>query len=775
MARYINTPKTSLKGINSELVKIEDAFKDVLDRQGEDPNYMDTDLDMNSHRILNLPAPVHSQEPVRLGDVKPFIDDTQTTRDSAIEAAEQAQESAAEAEVAAAKAEESAAKAKEVPEITRSLLIAQGLSGNYGFFEEGFTYNEVGDVGVDAEGAMWTYEGGGSLPVNVAEGTVPSEPEYTQVAFNDAYKVLFEGTNVGEVLNDLANENLYSNLAPNSKAFPSFGSLSVGAIIPSGVTHVVVDGAVYKQVPTRSGTVNEIIDGQILVGSVKCNLISEALLNKATPASVIGKRLRDGIATKIACYGDSTMWGATVGDLETQNPNNAPAMLNEALKSIYGGGIVTYFNRAKSGTTIRGMLSGGDGSGSTFAEKLQGGGLDNDADVIYCNHGTNDSTGNLSIEQYVLDLETFISLCRAQGITPILVTPNPKTYVLSLVDEPKLKRLQHYVNTMRSVAAAYGVDLVDQYALFTASNNQFKPNEIAPDGVHLSDGAYRQSGFNLAIPLVNCHRIGVDSKIAPLNNMSWLDNLSGREIQQQETSLGGFAIKSDKTSGTGFNLPVILEQGQDNLYVSGLRWVNGAEMNISYNKVSTGQKLNFEARAGLTTYLNYDSRARMEFRMYAGLAIVGLTYDVSSTGEQSAIGGLLISDNSGAGVTKITGTNTKDKRINYWDQIVIPFFNFVAGGAKLTLADLGGNDAIYIYVNVAQELKLDVIKDGSVASSSTLAPVFVDGSYPVNFNFDYDGWSVTVNSTFGSGDYKGIPEVYIKTPNVIYDVVEAFP
>lgn len=54
--RYTNTPKTSLKGLNAELVKVEEAFKDVLDRKDEEANFMDTDLDMNSHRILNLPA-----------------------------------------------------------------------------------------------------------------------------------------------------------------------------------------------------------------------------------------------------------------------------------------------------------------------------------------------------------------------------------------------------------------------------------------------------------------------------------------------------------------------------------------------------------------------------------------------------------------------------------------------------------------------------------------------------------------------------------------------
>lgn len=652
-----------------------------------------------------------------------------------------------------------------------------------GSFESGFTFEDLferGKFGTEPSETYWAFTGGSSgLPHVVTAGTDPTlGGPYERVSLNLATDISTSGGVTVQDFIDSAQDDIYfSHLRNGSNAFPKTGSLQVGDIIPGGITHLLVDGSVYKQVPVRSGTVYEIIDGQVLVGSVKCNLINEPLLSKSTPAAIIGKKLRDGISTKISCYGDSTMWGATVGDLETQNPNNAPAMLGEALNSLYGGGIVTVLNRAQSGTTLRQMISGGDGSGSTFAEKLASGGLDNDADIIYCNHGTNDATQDNDVAQYQLDLETFISLCRAQDVTPVLVTPNPKTYLPSLVDEPRLKRLQHYVNIMRKVAADYNVDLVDQYELFSASNNQFKPNEIAPDGVHLSDSAYRQSGFNLAIPIVNCHMMGVDSKIAPLNNMSWFDNLSGRELQQQATSIGGFVLKADRADNTGLNLPVILEHGQDNIFVSGLRWADGTVMNVALNKVGTAQKVNFEASAGSTSYINYDSRARLELRMYAGLQIFGFTFDMSETGlnDQVAIGGLVLSDNSGAGITKITGTNSRGVRLNYFDQVLIASFNFIAGGEKLTFSDLGGNDAITVYINSSQELRVDVIRNGSTINSTIIEPVFPDGSYPVNLSFDYNSIDLTVNVSFQSVFFEGIPELYIKTPNVIYDVVTVFP
>ena len=69
MARYTRTPVSTLQGINNELAKVELAMQDTLDRTGSTPNYMDNNLDMNSRRILNLPAPLTDQEPLRRGDV----------------------------------------------------------------------------------------------------------------------------------------------------------------------------------------------------------------------------------------------------------------------------------------------------------------------------------------------------------------------------------------------------------------------------------------------------------------------------------------------------------------------------------------------------------------------------------------------------------------------------------------------------------------------------------------------------------------------------------
>ena len=154
------------------------------------------------------------------------------------------------------------------------------------------------------------------------------------------------------------------------------------------------------------------------------------------------------------------MWGATVGNLLVQSPNNPPAQLAIALNLLYGA-TFTVHNRAISGTTLRQMMAGTDGSGTPFSQKIGIGGVDQATGVIYCNHCLNDSQLNGDIVQYRSDLVEFVRLCRIAGKVPILVTPTPNPPLL-IIDEVKSKRLYNFVKTMRDICSKMGVDLVDQ-------------------------------------------------------------------------------------------------------------------------------------------------------------------------------------------------------------------------------------------------------------------------------------------------------------------------
>lgn len=56
---------TAVSTINSNFAATEAAMDNSLSRDGSSPNAMNADLDMNSHKILNLPAATSANEPVR--------------------------------------------------------------------------------------------------------------------------------------------------------------------------------------------------------------------------------------------------------------------------------------------------------------------------------------------------------------------------------------------------------------------------------------------------------------------------------------------------------------------------------------------------------------------------------------------------------------------------------------------------------------------------------------------------------------------------------------
>jgi hypothetical protein len=107
---------TATATINANNSLISTAMENTLSRDGTTPNTMGSNLDMNSHRITNLPEPVSNTEPLRLGDVEvATITQMEAIRDAAIaaqNAAEDAQEAAETAQTAAETAETNAETAE---------------------------------------------------------------------------------------------------------------------------------------------------------------------------------------------------------------------------------------------------------------------------------------------------------------------------------------------------------------------------------------------------------------------------------------------------------------------------------------------------------------------------------------------------------------------------------------------------------------------------------------------------------------------------------------
>lgn len=67
---------TIITSVNANNTAITTAMNNTLSRDGTFPNQMNASLDMNNHRILNLPSPLNALEPLRLQDLINFTGGT---------------------------------------------------------------------------------------------------------------------------------------------------------------------------------------------------------------------------------------------------------------------------------------------------------------------------------------------------------------------------------------------------------------------------------------------------------------------------------------------------------------------------------------------------------------------------------------------------------------------------------------------------------------------------------------------------------------------------
>ena len=361
---------------------------------------------------------------------------------------------------------------------------------------------------------------------------------------------------------------------------------------------------------------------------------------KYTKAAELAKLLSAGGTFVIDCYGDSTMWGATAGELGTQNTFNPPAVLKTTIANLYGVS-PTVNNRGISGTTIEQMLAGTDGSGSTFASKVSS----TSATLIYCNHCINDSQLNNDIHQYRLNLIEFVRLCRLYNKVPVLVTPNtnPAAPAAGIITEEKSKRLRNYVTVMRQVAHDLDVDLVDNFYYYEQTSRMVSPVTLVPDGAHPSTEGYKMSGRNMAIPLVSAHTLRKAWDKAGLSNSTYFDNIeSSRMYQTTGTPANRFDgnLSGVRTSSvTGINLAVVLDKPTDDtvLAVYGLQWGDGTVSGLYENGFAGGSEFGGDINQfNSITTIDWDAcYIPPRCKLYAGLHVIGL---LTSTGVAGAAG-----------------------------------------------------------------------------------------------------------------------------------------
>jgi hypothetical protein len=69
----LENQSAAVSNINTNLHRLADAVENTLSRNGTAPNTMGANLDMNSRRMVNLPAPVNQTEPLRLKELQDIL------------------------------------------------------------------------------------------------------------------------------------------------------------------------------------------------------------------------------------------------------------------------------------------------------------------------------------------------------------------------------------------------------------------------------------------------------------------------------------------------------------------------------------------------------------------------------------------------------------------------------------------------------------------------------------------------------------------------------
>lgn len=107
----INSDYASKQAVNANYDTIVAGLNNTLSRDGTAPNQMGANLDMNSNRILNLPAPATNTEPLRKGDAQSYVDAATAAVEAAEAASAIAQSSASSASTSASTASTAAQNA----------------------------------------------------------------------------------------------------------------------------------------------------------------------------------------------------------------------------------------------------------------------------------------------------------------------------------------------------------------------------------------------------------------------------------------------------------------------------------------------------------------------------------------------------------------------------------------------------------------------------------------------------------------------------------------
>ncbi|CAM0047675.1 hypothetical protein VPHK406_0069 [Vibrio phage K406] len=493
-------------------------------------------------------------------------------------------------------------------------------------------------------------------------------------------------------------------------------------------------------------------------------------------AAYISKLLSEGTSVTFAGFGDSTMWGAAVGDLLNQDTNNPLDVLSRTLVDVYGP-TSTVNNYAISGSAMFQLMAGTDGSGAPFEDHLKSGGKAANADVIICNHGINDCQTNIDLASYKTNWVKFVKICRSYGKVPVLVTPNQIT-ALNIGDQRETREIFKYVSVVREVAREMNCALVDQYYYFEKTAKKLPLVEIVGDGVHPTSQGYLQAGKNLLIPFVGYQVVSKEGDLIYPSGSTYLDSNSNLAITERSDTKFGVQYSSTRIDGvlTANSTCALFDEPVQDLAFNMLHWGSGSEivLGVQGNPVTT---VKAEKLLGDRTFLDWDSDFLIRCNVWAGLNVVLFGYDPSYTdpahNQMSMCGVTLPSSDFSHQVPMSGDVYAKDSHKILTRRKLSTKLTLARGGNALRLVDKSGTLVFDVVLLTNGDLYARVHDETGQLNTLLLASGILDGDYAVELNLNTSSIDVVVGGVSGTLNYGGygfLPPMWLANRGVQYSV-----
>lgn len=267
-----------------------------------------------------------------------------------------------------------------------------------------------------------------------------------------------------------------------------------------------------------------------------------------------------------------------------------------------------------------------------------------------------------------------------------------------------------------------------------ASTNIYRIEQMVPDGAHLSEDAYRQAWYNLAIPFVSCRTLNEVGDQAGLENVSYFDNFTiDRQVQYQGSRTGPILTASNASTLTGLNYPVIFGRGQVGVSFIGLQWADAARCVATRNKHTIGTYDN-NKQYGSQGAINWDSEHRFWTPIFAGLSIFGINFEQSNLGGTGfTFSGVVVPPvQQRLFVSATDGESTKgviDTGIE-----VVTLSADLGAGKILMFSDKGDYPVLSIEIT-SGAVTAKLFKNGTVVATQSSGSSVTNGIYPVSLQF----------------------------------------